>query len=342
MFAGAESLFYYTRIGRTGPSGLSEAEIQSLLSQSQLEDSVTAVDPSLLPYGQSVHEGSDGDGSEGPPQTTLNRTDVDAHGTGDEEEGDKTTWTSINVQLRLGEGKDASWNETGVGHGGEEGFDGVEAGGAAEVVVGADRRPATAERLHSSEGRRKKRHKKDGQRKGSASGRRGEKETDGQSFDVDPPSVGEQGDERIRFYNDREEVPAPPLTAESLMSQAGDDNMRQPDHLHGNYEGLYNGHFYGNHQMYSVQEGDESAYAEGMEYAVDADGTYLGSIPTLAHHHSMLLGTEMGDWSASQLFVYESQLALAGGDQSQLDLTGQDAGRLLREAHKCHPSSLCV
>ena len=294
---------------------------------------MTAVDPSLLPYSQRLPGGSDSDGSEGPPQTTWNRTDIVASG---KEEGDKTTWTSINVQLRFNEGQATSWNETDVNR-----CDEVDAGGATEVVAGADRRPATAERLHSSGGRKKK-HKKEGQRKGSASGRREAKGSDGESFDVLPPSVSEQGDERIRFYNDREEVPAPPLTADSLMSQPEDDNVRQVDYLHGNHEGLYNGHFHGNHQMYVVQEGDESACAEGMEYSVDADGAYLGSVPTLSHHHSMLLGTEMGNWSASQLFVYESQLALAGVDQPQPDLTGQGTCRLLQEAHQCHPRSLCV
>ena len=294
MFARAESLFYYARIGRTGPSGLSEAEIQSLLGQSQaVEGSVTEVDPSRFPPGQQLQEDREGSGSgpDGAPQSTWNKTNVAAHEI-DEEGRSSTIWTSTDVQPHPNEGRPTSWNKTFVDRVGEESIDGVEAVGTAEVVRGVDQRPTTADKLLSSGGRRK-RHKKEGHRKSSATGRRGTEGTEEESFVVDTSVASWQGDDRIRFYNNREEVPPPPLTAGSRNSQTSDDNVLLPDYLHGN------------HDMYPVQE--------GMEDAVDADG----SIP--AHHRSMLLGTEKGDWSASQLFMYESQLSLTGLDQSQLE-----------------------
>ena len=278
---------------------------------------MTEVDPSCLLSSQRLQEGRgvDGSGTDGAPQATWNRTEVVARKTGEEEGGDETTWTSTDVQPCLIKKKPTSWNEIDVDRV-EERFDSVEVGGAAEVVRGADHRPTTADGLHNSGDRRKKR-KKEGHRKGSVTGRRGTKGSDGDSFDGNPSAVSWQDDERIRFYNDREEVSPPPLTAESLISQTGVDNVPLTDYIHGNHEDLHNKH------MYPVQEGDESACVGGMEYAVDADGAYLGSIPTPAHHHSMLLGTEKGDWSASQLFMYESQLALSGVGQSQLEMTGQ-------------------
>lgn len=295
---------------------------------------MTEVDPSHLLSSQRLQEGRDGDGSgsDGAPQATWNRTEGVACESG-EEEGGETTWASTDVQPHLIKERPTSWNETDVDR--VKGrFDSVEVGGTAEVVRGADHRPTTADGLHSSGGRRKK-HKNKEHRKGSATNRRGAKGTDGESFDVNPSAVNWQDDERIRFYNDREEVPPPPLTAES---QTGDDNVLLTNYIHGNHEGLHN-----KHNMYPVQEGDESACVDGMKCAVDADGAYLGSIPTLARHHSMLLGTEKGDWSASQLFMYDSQLALAGVGQSPPEMTGQgglDAKACLPTTPR--PCSLCV
>ena len=320
MFAGAESLFYYARIGRAGPNGLSEVEIQRLLGQSQVaEGTVTKVDPSSPSPGQ-LQEARDGGGSGavGTLPTTWNRTDVVGSKIDDEKEGgEKATWNSTDMQPHLSKGKPTSWNVTSVDHVGEEHSDGVEVGSAGEVVGGANQRPTTADRLNGSRGKRKK-HKKEGHRRDSANSRRGTRSTEDESFATHPPAASWEDDGRIRFYNDREEVPPPPLTAESLISHGGDDN----DYLHGNYQDLHASQFRGNHGMYPVQESDESTFADEMGGAVGVDGAYLGSIPNLDRHQSMLLGTEKGDWSASQLFMYESQLALTGLDQSQLEMTG--------------------
>lgn len=338
MFAGAESLFYYARIGRAGPNGLSEAEIQGLLGQSQVaEGRVTKVDSSTPSSGQQLQEAGDGgeSGAVGTLQTTWNRTDVIGSEIGDEKEGgDKTTWNSTDVQSHLNTGKPTAWNVTSVD------CVGAEVGSAGEVVEGANRRPTTADRLHSSGGKRK-RHKKERHRTDSANSRRGTRSTEDESFATHPPAASWEDDGRIRFYNDREEVPPPPLTAESLVSHRGDDN----DYLHGNYQDLHASQFHGNHGMYAVQEGDESTFADEMGGAVGVDGAYLGSIPNLDHHQSMLLGTEKGDWSASQLFMYESQLAFAGLDQSQLEMTGQGGWGAKADSSSVHlvrcPQRVC-
>ena len=344
VFAGAESLFYYARIGRTGPNGLSEVEIQRLLGQSEVaEGTVTKVDPSSPSPGQQLQEARDGAGSGavGTLQTTWNRTDVVSSEIDNEKEGGgKSTWNSTDVQPHLNKGKPTSWNVTSVDRFGEEHSDAVEVGSAGEAVGGANRRPTTADRLHSSGGKRKRR-KKEGHRRDSATiSRRGTESTEDESFATHPHAASWEDDEQIRFYNDREEVPPPPLTAGSLVSHGGDYN--DDDNLHGNYQDLHASQFHGNHGIYPVQEGDESTFADEMGGTVGVDGAYLGSIPNLDHHRSMLLGTDKGDWSASQLFMYESQLALTGLDQSQLEMTGQGGWGTKEDSSAAPPFTGCV
>ena len=113
----------------------------------------------------------------------------------------------------------------------------------------------------------------------------------------EPVLVTVEDEDRIKFFDNSEEVPPPPLSASSQNRDTDDysEYPTQKDHHHGDYHG--NQHYSDNLKGYFVHDVPDTEVVMGSE--ID-----------LVRHRSMLLGTDMADWSADQVLAYESQLAL--------------------------------
>ena len=315
MFLEAESLFYYARIGRADPKMLSEAEIQSLLGRTPAGP-VTVVDPQENGKQKiEPHSTSEGKvcGVELWNETTMSPTGVKSEVPGSKD----PTWVTTDVHLneRYDEHVDGGnkWNSTSVPKPG----DGITSdtrgdtrgstrGDTRGNTRGDTRGSTRGDTRGSSKGDPEERHStgtvevtrgqrpssKKKSRKKSAHKKRNSKESL-----KEPVLITVEDEDRIKFFDNSEEVPPPPLSASSQNRDMDNysEYPTQEDHHHGDYHG--NQHYSDSLKGYFVDDVPDTEVVMGSE--ID-----------LVRHRSMLLGTDMADWSADQVLAYESQLAL--------------------------------
>ena len=306
---------------------LSEAEIQSLLGKTPAGP-VTVVDPQengkqkIEP--QSTSEGkvcevelwnetamspprvkSEVPGSKDPTWVT---TDVHLNGKYEEHVDGEDKWNSISVDKHGGDitsdtrgdtrgstRGDTKGSTRGDSRGSTRGDTRGSTRGDTRGSTRGDTRgdpeerhsSGTAEVTHSQRPSSKKKS-----RKKSAHKKRNSKESL-----KEPVLITVEDEDRIKFFNNSEEVPPPPLSAGSQNRDMDDcsEYTTQEDHYHGDYHG---------NQHYS-----NSLKGDFVDDVPDTE-VVMGSEIDLVRHRSMLLGTDMADWSADQVLAYESQLAL--------------------------------
>ena len=280
IFANSENLYYYARVGRTDPKMLSLSEIQNLLSQSGDLTNASTVSPSPLP-------------SSTDHSISWNKTEVN----------DLLQEEITPVPQK----PDTAWNQTEVhpvkqgsntpqpNHKEDGPHHAIDENGVQSVREGKhDRMTGQTGAKPKLKSKRKSSARSSARSKGRRSSGHSIGSDDLRSNSSYQPN-SQEDEEEIKFYNENVEMLPPPLTSTTL------DLSEIESAAHGSCTG----------QPHNEWEGSLSVGDQQQEQ--------YGSNQVLSAQHSMLLGSQHGDWYASQLFWGGSRLALS--DQQPQDLT---------------------